>query len=265
MGFKNEAKAADSYNKDLKMVKEFANDVDLPLVCVESNVTKWYNRLLNFGQCAVMINMSVVLSMQKLFGKYYFASTFPIWELRYDKSVMEYYETLLLPLLSTESTTLYVSNPEMTRVAKEKMIFGNALVQKYLYVCWKEILANERPDSDYAKNKDNYRNCTRCDKCLRTLLAIDIMGYIEQYCNIFDIDYYYKAKDSYIARVLAKKKQDSFYYELYCLMKEKNYPISFKNRTVSILLKIGQKINTVGKIKFISNIYYRLLNPLKMK
>ena len=264
MGFKNEEKAAESYNKDLQMVRQFAKEVGLPLICIESNVIKWYNRLMGFGQCAVMINMSVVLSMQKLFGKYYFASTFPIWEFRYDVQIMEYYETLLLPLLSTESTELIVANPEMTRVAKEKMIFGNQLVQKYLYVCWKEIIANEKSDSDYAKSKDDYLNCTVCDKCLRTLLAIDIMGYIEQYRNIFNLNYYYKIKDSYIARVIAKKNDNSFYWELYCLLKENNYKINRKTQMKADMLVLAHKMNKLTRIRFVSNIYNRFVNPVKI-
>lgn len=264
MGFKNEEKAAESYNKDLQMVRQFAEEVGLPLVCIESNVIKWYNRLMGFGQCAVMINMSVVLSMQKLFGKYFFASSFPIWEFRYDVQIMEYYETLLLPLLSTESTELIVANPEMTRVAKEKMIFGSQLVQKYLYVCWKEIIANEKSDSYYAKSKDDYLNCTVCDKCLRTLLAIDIMGYIEQYRNIFNLNYYYKIKDSYIARVIAKKNDNSFYWELYCLLKENNYKINRKTQMKADMLVLAHKMNKLTRIKFVSNIYNRFVNPVKI-
>lgn len=263
MGFSNEELAAESYKKDLQMVKKFADEVGLPVVTIESNVIKWYNGLMNFGQCAVMINMSVVLSMQKLFGKYYFASTFPIWEFRYDKYTMEYYESLLLPLLSTESTELMVANPEMTRVAKEKMIFGNPLVQKYLYVCWKEMIANAHPDTDFAKKRDEYLNCTVCDKCLRTLLAIDIMGYIEQYRGIFDINYYYKVKDSYITRVLAKRKENSFYWELYCLLKESNYKISTKMKIKANLLIIAHKLNVFTKIRFISKLYKRFINPVK--
>lgn len=264
MGYNDEARAAKAYSKDLLMVKRFSEEVGLPLVCIESNVTKWYNRIIpSFGQCAVMINMSVVLSMQKLFRLYYFASTFPIWEFRYDQQIMEYYETLLLPLLSTESTELMVANPELTRVAKEKMIFSDPLVQKYLYVCWKEIIANANPDSDYAKNKDKYLNCTSCDKCLRTLLAIDIMGYIEQYRKIFNIDYYYKVKNSYIARVIAKRKENSFYYELYCLMNEYAYPVNRITRLLALTYKFGQNLKVLGKIKFISKLYSRH-NAIKM-
>jgi len=264
MGFHNETLAAKAYNKDLIMVKQFSDEVGLPLVCIESNVAKWYNRMMGFGQCAVMINMSVVLSMQKLFGKYYFASSFPIWEFRYDKFIMEYYETLLLPLLSTESTDLMVANPEMTRVAKEKMIIDNSIVQKYLYVCWKEIIANANPETDYAKNKDSFLNCTSCDKCLRTLLAIDIMGYIEYYKELFNIGYYYKVKDSYIARVIAKKNDDSFYYELYCLIKEYNYPITKKTRALVFAHKMCQKFSFLGRMKLVKRIYTHY-KAIKMK
>lgn len=259
MGFHDEEKAKESYQKDLNMVRSFAKEVNLPLVCIESNITKWYNKLVNFGQCAVMINMSVVLSMQKLFSKYYFASSFPIWETRFDKGVMEYYESLLLPLLSTESTELIVANPEMTRVAKESFIFNNQLTQKYLYVCWKEIRANENPDSIYAKIKDDYLNCTRCDKCLRTLLAIDILGYIDQYRSLFDIDYYNKVKSSYIAKVIAGQNSNSFYKELYSLIQEHNYPLSVRIRFLAWLNRMTNPFRKLGNIKFLYSIYNRIM------
>lgn len=259
MGFHDAEKAKMAYDKDLKMVQDFSKEVGLPLVCVESNVSKWYNKLFSFGQCAVMINMSVVLSMQKLFGKYYFASTFPLWEFRYDSVVMEYYETLLLPLLSTESTELIVANPEMTRVAKEQNILEYPLTQKYLYVCWKEIRANENPDSIYAEIKDNYRNCTRCDKCLRTLLAIDVMGHLEEYKSIFDIEYYKKVKDTYIAKVIAGRDINPFYGELYSLLREHNYKISKKAKLLVLPIRLSSKLSRLGQIGILKRIYYRIL------
>lgn len=258
MGFHDEGKAKKAYDKDLKMVRSFSNEVGLPLISIECNAAKWYNKLFSFGQCAVMINMSVVLSMQKLFNKYYFASSFPIWEFRYDKSIMEYYESLLLPLLSTESTELIVSNPEMTRVAKEKFIFGHPLSQKYLYVCWKEIRTNENPDSIYAQIKDEHLNCTRCDKCLRTLLAVDLLGYIDKYRNSFDVSYYYKVKNQYIAKVIAGRNTNSFYNELYALLKENDYRIGFRTRMLVAVNRMANSLKRLGNIKLLHKLYTKL-------
>lgn len=222
MGYVDLEKARVSYEKDLKMVLDFANEVHLPVVTLESNISKWHSDF-DFNDSGHFRNMSAILSLQKLFKYYLYASSFSVSTLHFDHKYMGYYESLLFPLLSTINTEIIISNPGMSRIDKTKYIVDDKFTQKYLYVCWKEITANKFPNGRIAAIKDNYLNCTRCDKCLRTLLAIDLLGKLDDYYSIFDIDYYKKEKDSYIAKVLLNKEKSTFYVELQDLMKEVGY------------------------------------------
>ena len=222
MGYVDLEKAKQSFNKDLKMVQSFANEVGLPVVCLESNFSIMYKDF-DFDASGDLRNFSAALALQKLFGKYLYGSSFPIGDFKFDKGQTGYYESLLAPLLSSESTEIVIANPDMNRIDKTKYILDNPLVQKYLYVCWKELIANRWPDSEVAKVKDRHQNCSRCDKCKRTLLAIDLLGKLDEYEAIFDIPFWKTVKDSYIAKVISYKNDNAFYNDLCSLMHEVGY------------------------------------------
>lgn len=86
-----------------------------------------------------------------------------------------------------------------------------------------------------AQIKNQYLNCTRCDKCLRTLLALDVFGNISSFSNLFDIDYYNKIKASYIAKVIYRRKGNAFYEDLYALMLENNFQIPLKAKVLLMM------------------------------
>lgn len=229
MGYKNLEKAKQSYAKDLELVKQFAAKVNLPIVQLESNFSIMYEEF-DFDQSGDIRNFSAVLALQKLFRKYLYGSSYPIKDFRFEISQTGYYETLLAPLLSTDSCEIIIANPDQTRIDKTKAIVSNEMAQQTLYVCWKELLANKYPESEIARIKDNFLNCSRCDKCLRTLLAIEILGCLDKFHSIFDIEYYKTVKDKYIAKVLYGKQNNAFYKDLSELICEYNYPISIKSR-----------------------------------
>lgn len=62
------------------------------------------------------------------------------------------------------SATLAVEHvaPGTTRLEKLRAIGGDPLVQRHLRVCW--------------HNVDGKTNCGRCEKCLRTMLMLDVCG-----------------------------------------------------------------------------------------
>lgn len=249
MGYKNLEKAKQSYEKDLELVKKFAAKVNLPIVQLESNFSIMYEEF-DFDQSGDIRNFSAVLALQKLFKKYLYGSSYPIKDFRFEISQTGYYETLLAPLLSTESCEIIIANPDLTRIDKTKAVVGNEMAQETLYVCWKELLANKYPDSEIAKIKDIFLNCSRCDKCLRTLLAIDILGYLDKFKNIFDIEHYKTVKDKYIAKVLYNKSHNAFYKDLFELITEYNYPISVKSKVYlfAYQLKVYGIVNRVKSI-----------------
>ena len=222
MGYVDLEKAEQSYYKDLQLVKAFASEVNMPVVCLSSNISLLYKDF-NFDSSGHYRNFSAVLALQKLFRKYLYGSSYTIKDSGFSKSQSGYYEFLLAPWLSTENTEIVIANPDMTRIDKTRYIADNLIVQKYLYVCWKELLANRSPHSEIAKVKDEHLNCSRCDKCKRTMLALDLLGKLPLFMNVFDIPHWNKIKERYIARVIANKEKNTFYADLCALMDEVGY------------------------------------------
>ncbi len=250
MGSSNLEKARESFLKDLRLVKSFAEIINLPVVTLESNFALLYQDF-NFDSSGDIRNFSATLALQRLFGKYLYASGYPISDFKYDIAQTGYYEFLLAPLLSTESTEIIIANPDMSRVEKTKFIVDNPLTQKYLYVCWKEVISNKWPDSEVAKIKDRKLNCSHCDKCKRTLLAIDLLGKLPLYEDNFDIPYWNSVKDQYIARVIVNKEDNVFYEELYQLMQEKEYKVTPKVR------------REITKLRYRKTLLWRATNKIK--
>lgn len=227
MGYNDLEKAQQSYEKDLSMVKDFADTYRMPLVCIESNASLLYKDF-NFDQSGIIRNMSAVLSMQKLFRVYYYASGQPNQNFEFTKTVMSHYGALLLPLLSTENTELLIADQDKSRVEKTKSLVDNPIAHHHLYVCWKELIANKYPQSKIAQIKDKYLNCTRCDKCLRTSLTFDILGKLDMFKDIFDLDHYYKVRDKYICKVLINKDNSFMYRDIALLIEKEHFPLSRK-------------------------------------
>ncbi len=78
---------------------------------------------------------------------------------------------VLDPLWSTESVQLIHDGAEATRVAKVKYITTSELALHHLRVCW------GNPEGQY--------NCSRCEKCVRTMISLKIAGTLEK-CTTFD-------------------------------------------------------------------------------
>lgn len=232
------------------MVRSFADEVGLPVVSLESNFSLLYKDF-DFDASGDLRNFSAALSLQKLFKIYLYGSSFPIADFKFDRDQTGYYESLIAPLLSTNNTEIVIANPDMSRIDKTKYVVDNKMVHKYLYVCWKELIANRWPESEVAKVKDLHLNCSRCDKCKRTLLAIDLLGKLDKFEGIFDIPYWKKVKDSYIAKVISNKNNNAFYKDLFSLMNEVGYTPSDSVKKELWRIRIRKSITyrTVAKIK----------------
>lgn len=239
MGNKDLKKAKEAYEKDLLLVQKFAKEVGLPVVKVENNFAIFNNCFPNYGYTAIIRNMSIALSLQKLFCKYIVASSYHISDISLSPGGPEHYEDVVAPNVSTESTKIYISNTGMNRTDKTEYIADDALAQKYLYVCWKEIILNDNGHDFVAKIKDEYLNCGFCDKCKRTCLALEIFGKLDQFKDIFNLKYYYRDRSMYIGRVIAGRKNDYFYGDLYSLMNRYDFKIPFKARLYSILFSFN--------------------------
>lgn len=218
--------ATKSWHEDLIKIRSFTDEYGLPLLTIDSNIGIT-SKGISFDKVFHFRNIAAALSIQKLFGKYIIGSGRKLNQFRFDRNFLGYYETLLVPMLSTENTEFILSEGDKTRVEKTYSIMNNEYVKKHLYVCWKEIFKNEWPDEWelIKESAEKNRNCTTCNKCMRTCITLDLYGCLDEYKDCFDLPQYYKTRDKYIKKILALKKGDSFCADIYDLMIEKHYPI----------------------------------------
>ena len=81
-------------------------------------------------------------------------------------------DPILLPALSTERVELLSVGAEHTQVEKSRRIARLEVVWEHLDVC---ILKGDT-------------NCPRCEKCLRTLLTLELLGQLDAFAGRFDLD-----------------------------------------------------------------------------
>lgn len=231
-----------SFEKEISVTKKFADYLGLPFVWVDSNVRTFFPEL-SFDYCVEYLNMSIVLSMQKLWKKYLYASAYPVDQFSFNIKDPGFYAPFLLPHLSTESTELVLASMNMNRSEKVKYISKEKIVQEKLNVCLKEQLANNPQIKD--KYQGNYINCGRCKKCLRTVLQLDILSVLDEFSNIFDLGEWAKKKDLFIAEVIANKDNNYYMHDLYCSMLENDYVIPKASKRYAKRIIWNKRFHTI--------------------
>ena len=240
---KTKFSVAEFYKKTDEMSEEkiqnasdVAERVGLPLIAVSSNLDSDIYRGA-YGYTAVYRNCACVLALQKLFNTYYCSSAG--WPDYFDLTLSEgseHYEALLCQCLSTESCTFVLSD-YVTRIEKTKAIADYSTAWDYLDVCF------------------NFHNCGHCAKCYRTLLTLDLLGKVDNFKPVFDIETYKKNRSKAYGWLLharhgdAKEDNGVFARDIYRLAREKgaSIPISAyvyeaRNAIIGLLVKIKHKV-----------------------
>lgn len=226
---------SDEKRENARQVSEQAG---LSMVYVKSNLDSDYYRGA-YGHTAVYRNSAMALSLQGLFSVYYNSSGG--WPGYYDLTLTEgsqHYEALLCTCFSTESLSFILSD-SATRAEKTITIADDKLAQKYLDVCF------------------CFNNCGKCSKCIRTLVTLDIIGKVEQFSGIFDIEYFKQHRAEAYFQILKTKDGDAkednavFAKDLYRMSKEKGLIPNKSYKLYNKYLK-KQKLKRIkNKIKFI--------------
>jgi hypothetical protein len=150
-----------------KVVRQVARDFNKLLIEVETNVRELSDQYSDFTDHFVGILLaSVGLFIHPQFRKIYIPSSFSYGQLHPAGT-----HPLLDPLWSIESMTFEHDGCEANRAAKTARIAESETALRSLRVCF--------------SSKDDYSNCGRCQKCLRTMLALQAAGALED-CTTFD-------------------------------------------------------------------------------
>ena len=248
------------HEKIIENAKKIAKEVNLPLIITNSNVHKLFPN--NYYRVHTFANMFSVFMMQKFYKTYYYSSAglelndFNVKD-SFELDSGEY-DLLNFYTLSTENLKIYSEGMEKTRLEKTIDIANFNLAQKNLHVCCSE---------DY--------NCGICKKCRRTIMSLEAIGKLDDFKNVFDLEYYQKNKKEYydwLDDVVSKGDQMNL--PTYKLLKQKEGKTEYSNIELfnkyniiipeneidSILIKDGENVilSKNEKNKLSSNLIVKL-------
>ena len=200
--------ARDLFHQRIEAVRPCADELHLPLVTLDSNISEILG--MNFVKTHTYRNVAAVLALQKLFKIYYYSSGYSLRQFEFNHSDSSHYDVYALDMLSTDTTKFFSSGEIYSRVEKTEIVSTHPLSYKYLNVC----VAAET-------------NCSRCHKCQRTLVTLDLLGKLDLYDKVFDLNDYWTHRSKYFGLVLSGRKNDLFKQEIYDAIKQDKFHIPF--------------------------------------
>lgn len=197
-----------------------ADELGLPLVIIDTNLHRF--RHSNDKPTVMFLSMySCVLSLQNAVKRYYIPSGCSYQGIKdygdsaHHNDLATACDSYLIPLIQTERTELIVDGCQRRRVDKIAAMTDWTIAQKYLNVC-------------LVQKGDDTTNCGICSKCLRTMLALEILGKLDDFAQVFNVENYSKESLNYKVHCLEKVDTETFYRELVDLAAEKNFPMPVK-------------------------------------
>jgi hypothetical protein len=186
-------------------VKEAAGKIGLPIIPVNSNMDEFYVKLgYEFVNTHTPRNVAVGHILQNGIDKLLYASTYDFGSVSVKATVGGFSrcEPLILPLLSSSTMQAIQTGSEYSRFEKTAKVSRLEDSYSLLDVCVKAQDAQ----------KAGTVNCSTCRKCMRTLLAMEILGMQDCYGDLFRIDLYQKNRQRFIAELY--QSEDPNEYEL---------------------------------------------------
>lgn len=181
-----------------------ASDLNVPLFIVGSNVDEWFPGV--FARLHTLRNASAAFLLAPAVRHYVYANAVPLWATRFSSADSAYADAVLLPLLSTEALTFQSGTPALDSIGKARLITGLPAARHHLNVCLYEG-----------------HNCSRCEKCLRRMLALDVVGGLQEFREVFDVESFRRARLWYIGYVLTYASRKEPLRELADAMRASNY------------------------------------------
>ena len=184
-----------------KKNQEAANELNLPTFLIDSNLHAFTHKIgeQRIGYLAIY---SCIICLEKYISRYIISSTLSYNDIKRfsdharDIDLAEYAESYMIPLISTERIEFVSDGCQYTREEKTERICEWNIARKYLNVC--------------VKPGESIENCSRCHKCMRTLLVLEAMGRLNDFNEVFDIPTYHKYKNYYKKLYVTRYGRDAF-------------------------------------------------------
>lgn len=223
--------ASQIYNERLQRIKRFAKSANLPLIEVDSNVLEIVHE--DFQKLHSIYHLSCVLALQKGIDIYYYASAFRFDYFKLNKNDTSDWDTLLLKTIETEGVAFYSAMAQFSRFKRTQIVANYKPSYIYLDVCVAPLDATKI-------------NCSKCEKCLRTQVSLELLGKLELYSKVFDLQVYAAHKNQYISRLLANRNANQINKDIYLKLKE-NGKITLKHYVLDIIPSLRKRLYKLKK------------------
>lgn len=188
------------FNTRYNFIKGFADRLRIEFIKIDTNLSDILR--MEFRKTHVPRNISCALILQKLIGKLYYSSA-----LRYQDSYIgpandhSFSEPFSVPLLSTETLECISTGSQYSRIEKTKRVIVIEDSRKWLNVCL------------FPQDPERVGNCSCCGKCLLTMFTLELLGVLEQYSEVFDLDIWSRQRNLYIVTTILGKSRDPLVVE----------------------------------------------------
>ena len=202
-----------------KKVASFTEETNKDFIWVDTNTNEILR--MSFFKSFTFRNFACVFVLQKLFKNYIYSSSYTLLDFELNKESISLYDLLTITAVRGNSLNFHISGLNENRVEKTIRLSDEPLVQKYLNVC---LIT---PDN---ANVQTDKNCSKCYKCIRTMLTLDAIGKLENFKDVFDLEIFRSNKAKYIgnsiyrSRIMKDVHEEQFLDE----MNLRNYAIPSK-------------------------------------
>lgn len=169
--------------------KRVAKELNLNCVMMDTNMFDLYLPHWEYD-AGILCRLSSVLVFQRSLSKYYISSSYTYGETidfneHAHHELAHFSDLYISNLLSTSNTEIIIDGAQYKRWEKINRIVDLPIAQQNLNVC--------------VNNEAEYvgQNCSYCEKCLRTLFALEALGKLDEFSSVFDINKYRSVSKGY--------------------------------------------------------------------
>lgn len=205
--------SARRYEDNVANAKEFAKLYGAPLIVTNSNfaeaIPQDHLRTHLYSSCFA------IYILRKLWNRYYYASTGCDMEPYFGLTDNELYDAakydlVALPAFSISQLRICNESPHASRFEKTQYLADDELAQRYLNVCLRQ----------------GKGNCGLCPKCTRTLWALDALGKLDDFTDVFPIHQYRKIRSYYLRELYRAHRNDvQMISEAYAILSKDMSPL----------------------------------------
>ncbi len=184
------------YAKALRRCVEFAGKHRLVVLDLQSNIGDFYKHpqlpKTSFEKTNTFRNLSAALVFEKSLSNYLISSSFSPGQIAAKASYnIAYLDPIILPLFCTEGLRFTSSCAGLSRMEKTALIADVEDARELLDVC----VSDEGLES-------RYLNCSRCLKCVRTMITLDHLGQLDAFDRVFDVQEFRRNKEAHVLEIM---------------------------------------------------------------